>query len=134
VRAEYADTSCNFSRESPLFGCAYRNGIYPQGYAYRGRIIGHAMDNDSRMYSIGTILARPKGDVLSLTLRRVEINRDGGIHAISAAPLDLNNVELRYSRTFDIGQFSVGAGYDDRSATAESESAVRGFVTWQQGF
>jgi capsule assembly protein Wzi len=51
LRTEYSDTACNFSRESPEYGCAYRNAIYPQGYAYRGRIIGHAMDNDSRAES-----------------------------------------------------------------------------------
>ncbi|HEY6123364.1 MAG TPA: capsule assembly Wzi family protein [Steroidobacteraceae bacterium] len=134
LRAEYADTACNFPSDQPYLDCAYRNGIYPQGYTYRGRVIGHSMDNDSRMYSFGGILARPGGDVLSVTVRRVEINRNGGFHAISEAPLDLDNVELRYSRTFDIGKFSVGAGYDHRSQAAESDSEARGFVTWQQGF
>ena len=52
LRVEYTDTACNFSREAPNFDCAYRHPIYPQGYAYRGRIIGHSMDNDSRMYTL----------------------------------------------------------------------------------
>ena len=42
------------------------NAIYPQGYTYRGRIIGHSMDNDSRMFSLAGLLTRPNGDVLSL--------------------------------------------------------------------
>ena len=110
LRAEYADTACNFSRETPEFDCAYRNAIYPQGYAYRGRIIGHSMDNDSRMYTLAGLLTRHNGDVLSLTLRRIELNRDGGPHAISEVPLDLDNVELRYSRGFGAGKVSVGVG------------------------
>ena len=59
LRAEYADTACKFTREQPAYNCAYRNGIYPQGYTYRGRIIGHSMDNDSRMFSLGGF-ARPR--------------------------------------------------------------------------
>jgi hypothetical protein len=134
LRAEYADTACNFSRETPQFGCAYRNSIYPQGYAYRGRPIGHALDNDSRMYSIGGILTRRNGDVLSLSLRKIELNRDGGAHAISDVPLDLDNVELRYSRGLGAGKVSVGVGYGDPAAAAGSSGRVGGFVVWQQGF
>jgi hypothetical protein len=133
VRAEFTDTTCNFTRESPQYGCAYRNSIYPQGYTYRGRIIGHSMDNDSRMYSVGVVLTRPDGDVLSLIVRRVDLNRDGGVHAISDVPLDLDNVELRYSRLFGIGKIVVGVGYD-RGAPTESSTELRGNVTWEQGF
>ena len=133
ARVEYTDTACNFSREEPEFGCAYRNAIYPQGYAYRGRIIGHSMDNDSRMYTLGGLLTRDNGDVLSFTLRRVELNRDGGDHAISDVPVDLDNVELRYSRGLGAGKISAGIGYADPAIGPEA-SSLHGFVVWQQGF
>ena len=133
VRAEYADTACNFSRELPQFNCAYRNGVYPQGYTYRGRIIGHAMDNDSRMYGLAALLVRPDGDVLSVSLRQVELNRDGGEHAIADVPQDLDNVELRYSRGLLGGRLSIGVGFDDPAAAADS-SRFHGFMSWQQGF
>ena len=68
-------------------------------------------------------LTRANGDVMSLTLRRVELNRDGGDHAISDVPLDLDNVELRYSRGFGAGKISVGVGYDDPATSAGSSSA-----------
>jgi hypothetical protein len=134
LRAEFTDTACNFMREQPEFGCAYRNGIYPQGYAYRGRIIGSSMDNDSRMFTVGGILTRGSGAVLSLSVRKFELNRDGGDHAISDIRLDLDNVELRYSRVFGIGNISLGIGYQDPSVTADSSSRVQGFAVWQQGF
>jgi len=86
------------------------------------------------MYSLAGILTRPNGDVLSLTLRKVELNRNGGEHAISEVPLDLDNVELRYTRAFGAGKVSVGVGYDDPAVTADSSSRVHGFATWQQGF
>jgi hypothetical protein len=136
VRFEYADTACTFSREQPDYNCAYRNSLYPQGYTHRGRVIGHAMDNDSRMYSVGLMLTRPKGDVASLTVRRVELNRDGGPHAISSIPLEINNVEMQYSRDFGFGKVSLGLGFDDKSDDSAPipDSRVHGFVGWQQGF
>jgi hypothetical protein len=134
LRAEYSDTACNFSREMPQFNCAYRNSVYPQGYAYRGRIIGHTMDNDSRMYTLSGLLSRANGDVLSLAFGRAELNRDGGEHAISPVPLYLDNVELRYSRVLGLGKLIAGAGYQDRGNTRDSGSGFRGFLIWQQGF
>jgi hypothetical protein len=126
LRAEYADTACMFNNATPQFNCAYRHPIYPQGYTYRRRVIGHSLDNDSRMFSVAGLLTRPNGDVLSVEIRRAELNRDGtGTHAISEVPADLDDVELRYSRLFAIGNVSVGVGYDDQ---------VRGFLRWQQGF
>ena len=134
ARFEYADTTCNFSREEPQYNCAYRNSIYPQGYTYRGRIIGHSMDNDSRMYTLAGILTLARGDIVSVTLRRMELNRDGGAHTVTEVPLDVDNVELRYSRGVDLGTISLGIGYDDPANLAGSSSRVHGFVTWQQGF
>jgi hypothetical protein len=134
LRAEYTDTACNFSRQTPLYGCAYRNSIYPQGYAYRGRIIGDSMDNDSRRYTLAAQLTLRNGDFFGLTVRRAEINRDGGDHAISDVPLDVDNVELRYSRGWAAGKFSVGLGYEDPATGPDATSKVHGFVNWQQGF
>jgi hypothetical protein len=134
ARAEYTDTACNFSRQTPEFGCAYRNSIYPQGYTYLGRIIGSSMDNDSRMFTVAGMLVRANGDFFSLTLRRANINRDGGDHSISSVPLDVDNVELRYSRGLGTGKVSVGLGYEDPATRADASSGVRGFLTWQQGF
>jgi hypothetical protein len=135
LRAEYVDTACMFNYAAPQFDCAYRHSLYPQGYTYRGRVIGHSLDNDSRMFSVAALLTRANGDVLSVELRRAKLNRDGsGTHAISEVPADLDNVELRYSREFGIGKVSVGLGYDDRSSPAESASDVRGYLRWQQGF
>jgi len=135
LRVEYVDTACNFTSETPYFDCAYRHSIYPQGYSYRGRVIGHSLDNDSRMFSAAGLLTRTNGDVLSVIVRHAQLNRDGGgTHAISEVPADLDNVELRYSKVFGIGKVSIGVGYDDSSAPADSASGVRGSLSWQQGF
>lgn len=132
VHAEYADTACSFSRSEPEFNCAYRNGLYPQGYTYRGRVIGHAMDQDGRMYSLGGTLVRPKGDVITALVRTTDLNRDGGGNFVSAVPAEINNLEVSYERDFWRGRFVVGLGYDDASALGASNSDVRGFLSWRQ--
>jgi hypothetical protein len=134
LRAEYTDTACSFSRQAPEFDCAYRNTIYPEGYSYRGRIIGHSLDNDGRMYSVNGSLVGETGQALSMTVRRIEVNRNGGRHAISAVPIALDNVELRYSRGFGAGMVSVGTSYSSSPVPGAFDSRFRAFAVWQQGF
>lgn len=131
VHAEAADTACAFSRADPQFGCAYRNGLYPQGYTYRGRVIGHSMDQDSRMYSLGATLIRPGGDAINALLRETHLNRDGGGNFVAAVPATIRNVELQYSRALWTGQIQLGVGYDDADDNSVS-SGARGFVSWRQ--
>jgi hypothetical protein len=136
LRVEYADTACNFSRQEPEFGCAYRNPLYPQGYNYRGRPIGHAMDNDSRMSSVAGLWVWPRGDSLHILARRVELNRDGlsdPLHAVSPGPDDLDNVEIQYTRRQWGGEIRLGVGYDDFTGPTTLDSDFRGFLEWRYG-
>jgi hypothetical protein len=92
------------------------------------------MDNDSRIYSIGGLLTRANGHAISVFIRRVELNRDSGQHSITAMPLTLENVELRYSRGLGVGRMSVGAGYGDPGNDSRSPSRFHAHLIWQQGF
>ena len=134
VRAEFTDTTCSFTREAPDFNCGYRNTLYPQAYTYRGRVIGHSMDNDSRMYALGGTWVSARGDSIGLSARRVELNRDGGPHLITAVPRRYEDVELRYMGTFRIGTLHAGLATATGQVPAGWDSHTRAFVTWQQGF
>jgi hypothetical protein len=134
LHAEFADTACEFSREQPQFDCAYRNSIYPQGYTYRGQIIGHSIDNDSRQYSVGALLTTRGGTELSLLARKVEFNRDGGAHTISEVPLQVEDVELGYSRAIKGMKIRLGVGLGDDIRDPGEGSSLRGFLIWQQGY
>jgi hypothetical protein len=126
---EYADTTCSFSRQRPQVDCAYRNSVYPQGYTYRGRIIGHALDNDGRMLSVGALLVRPSGDSWDLLLRRVEANRVGAVpdtaHSLSAGPVEVEDLQVRYAR----GRLRAGVGYITSGIAA---SGFHGHLEWRQ--
>jgi hypothetical protein len=134
VHVEYADTACLFSREVPQYECAYRNALYPQGYTYRGRIIGHALDNDSRMWSLGGILVTGRGDSLNVAARRADLNRNGGPHAIRNSPGTMNDVEFRYSRAFAWGRAGLAMGWSDGGADASETDGMRASLIWQKGF
>lgn len=138
LRGEIADTACEFSRTHPQFDCAYRNGLFPQGYTYRGRVIGAAMDGDGRMYSAAALLVRPSGESYSLLLRKVDLNRGGAtpeiVHALSPIPSQLTNLEVQYNRGFAVGQLRLGLGVDESAGPTRKGTDVRGFVEWRQGY
>jgi hypothetical protein len=138
VYTEYADTACNFSRAEPEFDCAYRHALYPQGYAYRGRSIGHALDSDGRMLSAGFIVVRRSGTSLSFTARRVDLNRGGAVpelaHTAAEASAELDNLELQYNHALPWGKLRLGAGFDSDRGAGTDSSETRGFIEWRQEF
>lgn len=129
VHLEYADTTCDFASNEPLYGCAYTNALYPQGYTYRGRTIGHSMGGDGRMLSMGAVLVRPGGDSLTLLVRDVDLARG------SDAAHGLRNAQVQYNREFAYGQLRLGAGYNDyETETEENSSGFTGFLEWRYGY
>jgi hypothetical protein len=134
AHAEYTDTTCSFSRERPQVDCAYRNSVYPQGYTHRGRMIGHSMDNDGRMLSVGAIWVRPSGASWSAMARRVDINRYGGTpdtaHALSPSPRRVEDLQLGWQRPLGAGAGNHGRL---RVGVGAFNSEAYGFVEWRRG-
>ena len=134
AHAEYTDTTCSFSRERPQVDCAYRNSVYPQGYTHHGRMIGHSMDNDSRMLSVGAIWVRPSGASWSALARRVDLNRYGATpdtaHALSPSPRRVEDLQLGWQRPLGAGAGSHGRL---RVGVGAFNSEAYGFVEWRRG-
>jgi hypothetical protein len=133
AHAEYTDTTCSFSRERPQVDCAYRNSVYPQGYTHRGRMIGHSMDNDSRMLAVGAIWVRPSGQSWRVLARRVDLNRYGGTpdtaHALSPAPRRVEDLQLGWQRPLGAGVGNLGTL---RVGVGAFSSEAYGFVEWRR--
>lgn len=72
MHGEYADTACGFETGQPAFGCAYDHTIYTDGYTYRGRVIGHSLGGDGRMFSLGLLYVTEHGRPWEILLRRIE--------------------------------------------------------------
>lgn len=139
ARFEYSDTACAPPTNDPLVGCqTYRSNAYPQGYVYRGRILGSSLDNDSRSWTVATMLVRPSGSTYSLTARRLELNRDGQPdpqHATSPlGATDIDQYELQWTAPRFGGTVTLGVGYDAvTSGSPVSGSGVRGFLRYTRG-
>jgi hypothetical protein len=100
---EWADTRAGYlladpdsgARRNRAFNIAYNHSIYRSGYRDKGRSIGHAMDGDGLMRSIGAFIVKDNGDLYGLKLRDYAINRDGrGPNSVSIDPLDGNSIEF----------------------------------------
>jgi hypothetical protein len=114
---------------------AYNHIVYPTGYRYNGRVMGHSIDGDGRSYSFGSTLVQSAGHTWTISVRLMEIKRDGSFdprHSLSATPQDRFDFQLTHTRVTKLGRFHFGAGYgyiDDIAFNAES-SDFSGFIRW----
>jgi hypothetical protein len=131
--AEVAGTSCDFLK-SDLWNCAYRQIIYRSGYTYRGRIIGHGLDNDARVYSAGGVFVHESGSSWQVLGRYGDLNRVGpdARHTVAVEPTEIVSIDIQHNRVTRIGNFSIGLGFEKLEvlATGADSSDFRGFLQW----
>jgi len=138
IHVEYADTACDFLNSPPEFGCAYTNVIYTDGYRYRDRVIGHAMDADGESIGVGMVAVAEDGHEWRALVREIKLNRAGASprHSLVDGPARWREVSLRHERRVGRGVLSLGAGYIDLDADGDLRSGVgeglNGFVEWRQ--
>ena len=135
---EVTDSMCReggfgFSDKKP--NCAYEHSIYRTGYRYRGRAAGHPADGDSLSYSIGSTLVQSAGNFWNISLRYMELNREGAPnsrHTLTPTPQDLTDLQISHERHTPYGRFYAGLGYSWLSDQASngSSSDFAGFVRW----
>jgi len=134
--AEAADTTCNFYDTEKRFNCAYNHSIYTTGYRYEGRVIGHTLDNDARVVTVGGVIVDDKENSWQANIRTGELNRGGNRdpnNTVSVLPQDVLSVEIVHHRRLDFGRLEIGVGYDDFSGNAEQPASneVRAFIQWR---
>lgn len=136
---EYSGTSCQFNESSSIPNCAYNTSVYPTGYRYKGRAIGHSADNDSDVLTFGVSVVERDGDYWQFNYRDAELNSDGEpdpANSISATPLDYQSVELSYRTALTRGQLEVGVGLVRTvdGLTGQSKDDSRVFLGWRVPF
>jgi hypothetical protein len=138
MHAEYADTACSFYDTVPNFGCAYNNVIYTDGYQYRDRAIGHAIDGDSEQYAAGILIVNPDGTSWELAAQSADVNRASAIpvHSVEPAAAQIRSVDLYHRRSLWGGHLSLAVGYErrERTAPAGDSEQVRGHAQWMREF
>jgi len=110
------------------------NGIYQSGYTYRGRIIGHGLDNDALVYSAGVVVVSAEGNSWQVLGRIGDLNRVGPElqHSVAQVPTEMASIDIQHTRTTKIGQFNIGLGFERREdmATGANTRDARGFLQW----
>ena len=135
---EVSDSTCRqggFGFSDAVPNCAYGHSIYKTGYRYRGRSIGHPADGDSLSYSIGSTLVHSAGHSWNISLRYMEINREGAPntqHTLTPTPQELTDLQISHARQTRYGRFHAGLGYRrlHDEISGQSTSDVTGFIQW----
>lgn len=136
---EAAATSCAFNTSDEIFNCAYNHSIYQTGYRYRGRAIGHAADNDSRVISAGLLLVNDRETQWQALFRVAALNRGGPAdtrNSLTATRQDIASIDLTHRRTFSYGQIEIGLGIertDDELSGAVSNDG-RAYLQWRSSY
>ena len=109
-----------FGKRRP--GIMYEHRIYRTGHRYDGRVLGHALDRDSKLISLMATFSNNNAEVYSLGLFAASLNWDGlENHFISAQRQTYRGVDFSVSKRFNIGKIT---------ATLRHQSNV---VTFSQG-
>jgi hypothetical protein len=138
THVEVAETTAReggFGSSDKKPNSAYNHPLYFTGYRYNGRVMGHSIDGDGRSYSLGSTLVQSVGHTWSVSLRYMNIKRDGSFdprHSLSATPKDRVDIQISHSRTTRLGRFHLGVGYEyvDDIAFVTDTSNFTGFVRW----
>ncbi len=134
IFAEYSETTCSALTDSdPNFRCAYNHSIYRDGYRYRGRPIGHSMDGDGVMFSLGGLWVDASGNTWQVLGRRIEVNRSNDRrNTVSPVKQDVYTLEVSHTRDFGFSQLTVGLGHEDGEFTASGMDfdETRVFANW----
>lgn len=135
VYAEFADTKAAFfssSSSDSRFNTAYSHSRYKTGYRYRGRCLGHGLDNDSQVFTLGGSLIQEDA-TWSGFLRYGRINRDEkGKHTLAPDGEYLMSGQL--SREFPAlkGMVTLGLRLEHIESMQDDDTDTEaiGFISW----
>lgn len=138
IYAELSDTSLRFY-DDPLFNSAYNHSIYRSGYRYRGRSLGAASDNDSRLLALGGFHELGERDALQWKAVVGTLNRDGEAGGNPVAPQRESLVYLSCELERELSEaidasVSVYLSSDElRPGRGSRRAGIQAAVTWEFG-
>lgn len=134
---EFAGTTCGeWGSGRPAgagFGCAYENGLFTGGYRFRGRVMGHSVDRDAQLYTLGGLYIDTAGRSWEVRVRKGTLNRGSVATPTYAGPVvesDLTNAEAKVDGTWKGFTYSVGVGIDRlEPVNGDRTTSGRAFVS-----
>ena len=134
AHVEYADTACAFYQSQPQFDCAYHNKIYSDGYQYRDRSIGHAIDGDSQQIAVGVMLVNGDGSSWEFAAQDAKINRAGAnpVQSVSSVAAKIRSADVYHRRMLLGGDLKLGIGYEKWDSSTTNSNDLRGMAEWSK--
>lgn len=134
--AEAALTTCDFWKSEKILDCAYNHRVYESGYRYRGRPIGHSVDNDAKVATIGAVLVDADETSWQALIRVGKLNHAGladSANSLTPLPADITSIDLVNNRRFRYGRLEFGLGYSriDGNTAIPSSNDARAFIQWR---
>jgi hypothetical protein len=132
THVEYANTKVKWYNRQIEYDVAYVQGIFTEGYRYRGRNIGHTTDGDSESASVTLSLTTGEGHRWAAQLRKGRLDRCCTAdynNLISSGPSDYQSGQISWEG--DLHAYGVGIqlGYEkQKPASAGDAKGVFGFV------
>ena len=136
---EFSTTTCADFDDAQNPDCGYENSLFSAGYRYRGRVLGHSTDSDSRQWAAGLLYEKGTRS-WAARLRRAEINRLGTVpqpnHLLSKGPQVWWIGEALLKQPFAGGdlEFSLGLEHRKDSLADDTRTEPKGYVRWTQSF
>jgi len=118
VFTEWAGTTCgefSFNKsDQPNPNCQYNNGLFTGGYYYRGRVLGHSLQGDGRLFTIGGLYVDPEDRTWEFRLRKGKLNRFSAstLNTLTPVAANLWNAEAKVDARFRGITYSLGVGGD----------------------
>lgn len=129
---EYANTKVKWYNSAVEFDTSYTQGIFHEGYRYRGRNIGHTTDGDSESVSVMVSLTTGEGHRWGALFRRGRLDRcctPFANNLLTVGPSRYTSGEVSWEgsiRGFEIG---IQAGLEHQApASAGDADGAFGFL------
>jgi hypothetical protein len=132
AHVEYANTKVKWYNSQIEFDSAYTQGIFSEGYRYRGRNIGHTTDGDSESVSVMLSLTTGEGSRWAALQRKGRLDRcctPQANNLITNGPSTYKSGEVSWEgavHNFDVG---LQLGYEKQTPQSAGDAkGVFGFV------
>ena len=132
---EYADTTSTWWTDEIRQNVSYNHSIYTDGYRHYGRSVGHWADSDSKIVSLGALLANFEGNGWVGIVRVGKLNRDGvGNSALSnSIAMDMKSLQILHERNFPKWdtRITCGLGWEEMEnfSSQNISSGPTGFLS-----
>ncbi|WP_417624793.1 capsule assembly Wzi family protein [Paremcibacter congregatus] len=127
LTTEYSDTT---SRHAWLFGkrknnTLYEHFIYKSGYRYKGRSLGHSLDNDSKLISVIVQYQGSNDWEYTAQYHYADINVDGnGKNTVSVPNKRISIFEVLLQRNIGFGKIKIDLRHSGKNISTLGSSSA----------